>query len=66
MCGGGSKKAAPAPAPVTPQYSYYPESARNPQQQAAGVVATGAQSNAGFGSELSTGTPAATTTAGAT
>jgi hypothetical protein len=65
MCGGGGSKAAPKQA--TPQYSYFPESARSPQQQAAGVVASGAQSQAGFGSELSAGatpsaSPAKTTT----
>jgi len=60
MCGGGgSKKPAVAP----PQYQYFPESARDPQQVAAGLP----QNNqASFGSELTTGStsttaPAATT-----
>ncbi len=52
MCGGGSKTQKAAPQPT---YQYFPEASRTPQQQAAGVVATGAQSQASYGSELSGG-----------
>jgi hypothetical protein len=52
MCGGGGSK---KPAVAAPTYQYFPEASRDPQQQAAGVVASGAQSQAGFGSELSAG-----------
>lgn len=57
MCGSGSSGGKKAP--VTPTYQYFPEAARSPQQQAAAVEATGAQSQASFGSELGSGAAAA-------
>jgi hypothetical protein len=64
MCGGGGSS-KPAPKPVTPTYSYFPESARTQQQQ---VAAQTPNTQASYGAELASGAtaPAAapTTTGG--
>lgn len=59
MCGGGGSKKKAAPA--TPTYQYYPEAARTPNQEAAAIEASQASTASAFGSELTTGSGAAST-----
>ena len=63
MCGGGSKS-APAPKPVTPTFSYFPESARTQQQVVAASQTPNTQ--ASYGSELASGGAAPAAAAPAT